>query len=71
MTGAPGTAGLYTQILELHNATLEDARRRRAMLLSWVDEAERALGFGQKGQPPRTAQIRQWWRDSGEPDLGG
>lgn len=38
--------------------------RQRAMLLSWVDELERTLG-----REPRTSQIRQFWRDRGEPRL--
>lgn len=38
--------------------------RQRAMLLSWVDELERTLG-----REPRTSQIRQFWRDRGEPGL--
>jgi hypothetical protein len=47
----------------------ENSERRRAMLLSWVDELERINGYGEPGNQPRTAQIRQFWRDSGEPDI--
>jgi hypothetical protein len=64
-----GTAELTEKYDTLIDAIQRDAERRRAMLLSWVDEAERDAGYGQNGRPPRTAQIRQFWRDSGEPIL--
>jgi len=68
---APGTAELYEVTQRITSEILADAQRRRAMLLNWVDEAERHLGYGQPGKPPRTSQIRQYWRDNGEPDLAG
>lgn len=47
----------------------ENLERKRAMLLSWVDEIERLRGYGDEGKPPRTSQIRKFWRESGEPVL--
>ena len=38
--------------------------RQREMLLSWVDELERLLD-----KEPRTAQLRQFWRNEGKPKL--
>lgn len=68
--GTPGTAGLWEMLKVYETARGQEDARKRAMLLSWVDEFERDLGFGSEGQPPRTAQIRKWWRDQGEPELG-
>lgn len=72
----PGTAAVFKAALELTRRverTIEhegqNMRRRRAMILSWADEIEREMGYGEPEQPPRTAQIRQWWRDQGEPPL--
>jgi len=45
----------------------ENEERKRAMLLSWVDEIERLMGYGEDGKPPRTSQIRRYWRENGEP----
>jgi len=67
---APGTAALYRELCRVLDEEQKACERRRAMLLSWVDEAERFLGYGSNGQQPRTAQIRQWWRDQGEPRIG-
>lgn len=67
--GTPGTAALYGLIQNVQTLMENDAQRRRAMLLSWVDEAERDCGYGNSGKPPRTAQIRAWWRDQGEPEI--
>ena len=51
---------------------MDNAERTRAMLLSWVDEYERLLGYGQDPNlPPRTATIRDFWRGEGKPDLDG
>ena len=68
---APGTAQLSQDLQQVLEQERRAASRRRAMLLAWVDEDERFLNYGADGQPPRTAQIRQWWRDQGEPSLGG
>lgn len=70
----PGTAGLYA-LYQADHALLEQERlqhstqgeRMRAMILCWVDECERELGYGSRDRPPRTAQIRQWWRQAGQP----
>lgn len=48
----------------IYDIVKANSTRQRAMLLSWVDELERLLGI-----TPRTSQIRQFWRDSGEPEL--
>ena len=50
---------------------LGNAERTRAMMLSWVDEFERMLGYGDPdtGKGPRTAQIRGDYRNRGEPPL--
>jgi len=69
--GTPGTAGLYEIVRQIKTMRENDAQRRRAMLLSWVDEAERECGYGDPGMPPRTSQIRQFWRECGEPELRG
>jgi len=54
----PSTSQRILSIVEANST------RQRAMLLSWVDELERLLGVR-----PRTSQIRQFWRDNGEPEL--
>ena len=69
--GAPGTAVLYEMIQELQERFLAISGKRRAMLLSFVDEDERFCGYGDNGKQPRTAQIRAFWKECGEPDLGG
>ena len=66
---APGTAELYERLKSLLEAQEDNGIRRRAMLLSWVDDFERDLGYGAAGMPPRTAQKNKYWRDSGQPDL--
>ena len=43
--------------------------RQRAMYLCHVDEIERALGYDEDRSKPRTAQIRDFWKDSGRPSL--
>ena len=75
---APGTAALYG-LLRAVQAELDDLRqqwqqervdlanRRRAMMLCWVDEEERAAGYGNGSEMLRTAQIRQAWRELGQP----
>ena len=65
----PGTAELTEQLTTLTNLLQGGATRQRAMMLSWVDEWERTLGYGEAENPPRTAQIRQYWRQIGEPRL--
>ena len=65
------TAGLSAKemvemLLDIEQKNWE---KRRAMMLSWVDELERLLEYGNTDHPPRTSQIRQYWRDSGEPSL--
>ena len=74
---APGTAALHESVMELGTKLDElavhiqkQAERRRAMELSWVDEDERMLGYGEKGKQPRTAEIRKDWRQRGEPPIG-
>lgn len=47
-----------------HDIVMANSTRQRAMLLSWVDELERLLDMR-----PRTSQIRQFWRNQGEPEL--
>jgi hypothetical protein len=78
-TAAPGTAVLHSQLqavqfelAELRRQWEQEraalANRRRAMMLCWVDEEERAAGYGDgNGTPPRTSQIRQIWRELGQP----
>lgn len=43
--------------------------RKRAMLLGWVDELERRMIDAGIFNGPRTAQMRSWYKDCGEPDL--
>jgi len=43
----------------------KSAERMRAVMLLWIDEFERMLGLS-----PRTAEIRKWWREQGEPEIG-
>jgi len=69
--GAPGTASIYGLLVELRTCQEASNERRRAMLLSLVDDLEREDGYGDLGRPPRTAQIRRWWREMGEPELTG
>ena len=73
---APGTAGLYeivqalqTELHELRQGQAKIAERRRAIWLCFVDEDETALGYGQPDAMPRTAQIRQYWREQGKPEV--
>lgn len=56
------------RFMEIQSKNLE---RKRAMLLSWVDEIERMQGYGEPGsnKGPRTAQIRKDYRDRGEPPI--
>ena len=83
--GAPGTAALYEmftayiEVREKQDQRLTDYiavrekqdQRIRAMLFSMIDDYERELGFGLEGKPPRNAQVRQFWRECGEPQLTG
>lgn len=71
VNAAPGTAELCEMFLELTDRKNGNSERKRAMILSWVDELEREQGYGDPGQKPRTAQIRQWWKAQGEPEIGG
>ena len=71
---APGTAALWDVMQQWEASTAARLEQRatqgervRAMLLCWVDEYERELGYGGLGRPPRTAQIRQWYRQQGPP----
>ena len=58
-----GTAMIYKMLTD-------QLERQRAMMLSWVDDDERMLGFGiDEDKPPRTSQIRSWWKNQGSPDL--
>lgn len=68
---APGTAAIWEMMCRYEARREENWERKRAMLLSWVDELERDDGYGDPatGKGPRTAQIRKWWRDQGEPDI--
>lgn len=75
---APGTAGLYALYQAEHDLLEQERLRRsiqgeriRAMILCWADEYERELGYGEGERPPRTAQIRQWWRQAGQPSPKG
>lgn len=49
-------------LLDVYDSNME---RMRATLLLWVDQFERMIGI-----TPRTAELRQWWRDQGEPNIG-
>ena len=64
--GSPGTAVLHEMLQDLCEGRTSENARRRAMLLSWVDEAEREMGYGEPGQPLRTSQIRHLWHERGE-----
>ena len=72
---APGTAGLYEMVqvdraqrIQEHDERAKQGERMRAMLLCWVDDLERELGYGSGGDhPPRTSEIRQIWREMGQP----
>ncbi len=66
---APGTAELYEQFKRMCDILDSDCQRRRAMFLSWVNEMERHLDFGEPGHPPTTAQKNKYWRDAGKPNL--
>jgi len=48
----------------INDILMANLTRQRAMLLSWVDEIERL-----EERKPRTSQIRQFWRNQGEPPL--
>lgn len=70
----PGTAGLYEMIVgdrltlsQERDQRAKQGERMRAMLLCWVDDLERELGYGTDERPPRTSEIRQIWREMGQP----
>jgi hypothetical protein len=68
---APGTAALYGMLCKSSDYQQDRAERTRAMMLSWVDDYEREMGYGdpESGKGPRTSQIRRWWREMGEPEI--
>jgi len=78
---APGTAGLY-EMIRILQAELGETRaqwdseraerdkqreRMRAMVFCWGDDLEREMGYSTGDRPPRTAEIRQIWREMGQP----